>query len=306
MITLKDVFIGDFRMSQAFGLNPQMYAQFGMKGHNGIDWACPNGTQLVCCFDEAEVVRAEDDKTGYGLHLRIWDKKQGVVAIYGHCRELKVKLGDIVKFGQLIALSDNTGYSTGAHFHFGVAKVNNKCERINIDNGYSGWLNPFDGRIFEWKVENLKVPIEEEDMTDEEQRILQFVKEQGATEGDVRAGVGYVKDKTVERLETDVKSLKTQVSDLIKRTSEQDLQIKDITSKLDGEIKNGELWQTELKTASKKVDSLTKQVETKEQELTTSKEVANKYQRLYKEALAKNKDKSIFIKIWLLIKKLFK
>ena len=35
-----------YRISQAFGLNPQIYKRFGMKGHNGIDYACPQGTPV--------------------------------------------------------------------------------------------------------------------------------------------------------------------------------------------------------------------------------------------------------------------
>ena len=50
-------------------------------------------------------------------------------------------------------------------------------------------------------------------------------------------------------------------------------------------------YQTDLKTANSKITRLEKQIETKEQELVASKEVANKYQRLYKEALDKSAEK---------------
>lgn len=136
-------------------------------------------------------------------------------------------------------------------------------------------------------------PVKREDnmITDEQKRILKFLQEQNATEGDVRAGIGYVRDKTVERLETDVKSLKTQVNDLIKRTSEQDLSIKELSQKLKEAQQSIDNYQTDLKTANSKITRLEKQIETKEQELVASKEVANKYQRLYKEALDKSAEK---------------
>jgi murein DD-endopeptidase MepM/ murein hydrolase activator NlpD len=159
MIIIKDIFIGNYRISQKFGMNPAMYARFGLKGHNGIDFATPTGTQLICCFDEATVVRAEDDKTGYGKHLRIWDKKQECVAIYGHCDKLLVKVGDVVKRGQLIAFSGNTGFSTGPHLHFAIAKVNNSCIRQNTNNGYGGWMDVLDKTKFKWEVSNLKEPV---------------------------------------------------------------------------------------------------------------------------------------------------
>jgi len=34
------------RISQEFGLNQKIYKQFGLDGHNGIDFACNTGTPL--------------------------------------------------------------------------------------------------------------------------------------------------------------------------------------------------------------------------------------------------------------------
>ena len=65
MKIIKDIFIGNFRVSQRFGKNPQMYSKFGMKGHNGIDFATPIGSELVCCFDEAQL--AFDMLRGTGI-----------------------------------------------------------------------------------------------------------------------------------------------------------------------------------------------------------------------------------------------
>lgn len=223
---IKDLFIGNFRISQLFGKNPQMYAKFGLKGHNGIDFATPTGTQLVCCFDEAEVITAEDDKTGYGKHIKLWDKKQQIVAIYGHCKELLVKVGDRVKFGNLIAISNNTGFSTGPHLHFGVCKVDKNCKRLNTNNGYSGWINPLED--FVWETENLKKPIEENviinNMTDELKRILDFIKERKITEGQLRQMADWLKDNVVAEQDEEIKGLKATISDIFKDLEKKSLE----------------------------------------------------------------------------------
>ena len=44
----------------------------------------------------------------------------GYTTRYGHAEKVLVKVGDIVKKGQVIALMGSTGRSTGPHVHFEV------------------------------------------------------------------------------------------------------------------------------------------------------------------------------------------
>ena len=54
---------------------------------------------------------------GYKVEIRHWD---GTVSYYGHNSKLKVTEGQSVATGQLIALSGNTGHSTGPHLHLEI------------------------------------------------------------------------------------------------------------------------------------------------------------------------------------------
>jgi murein DD-endopeptidase MepM/ murein hydrolase activator NlpD len=154
---LGDIFIGNFPQSQAFGINPQNYAKFGLKGHNGLDFACPAGTQIVATAD-GKVLEVASDSTGYGNYVKL--KHNGFVSLYGHLDHQSVNVGDEVICGQLIGISDNTGNSTGPHLHFGVAPCDSNGIKTEKDNGYAGYIDP-NGSRCHWTIKNLTSPIKQ-------------------------------------------------------------------------------------------------------------------------------------------------
>lgn len=119
-------------ISQGFGENPQIYAQFGMKGHNGIDIAADTGTPIYA--SHAGRVRYTTDTSGYGGHARITDSEKET--IYGHMSKFEGTSRN-VKEGDVIGYVGSTGFSTGPHLHFGI-----KVFPINNNNGYSGSIDP--------------------------------------------------------------------------------------------------------------------------------------------------------------------
>lgn len=157
-IVLSDLFIGNFRVSQKFGARPEVYKQFGLAGHDGLDFACPTGTQLISPFDGIIISVKNSGKYGYGLHVKIWNKKNACV-LYGHMKSVSVRLWQSVKAGQLIGLSDNTGFSTGSHLHLGLCKTNLLGYRINTNNGFLGWINPQDKTQVIWDIKNPERPL---------------------------------------------------------------------------------------------------------------------------------------------------
>lgn len=153
---LQDIFIGDYPITQYFGGNAAAYAQFGLKGHNGVDWGMPTGTLLISGADGV-IMETGSDPTGYGNYLKILH--DGFLTIYAHLKELRVKRGDRVVTGQLVGISDNTGNSTGPHLHFGVAPCDASGNKTEASNGYTGYIDPFGNRVT-WEIKNISKPVE--------------------------------------------------------------------------------------------------------------------------------------------------
>lgn len=85
--------------------------------HNGVDIACKVGTPIV----------APD----YGTITEIWTHDRGGKSLamlsfkgvrygFAHLSAWKAEPGQVVVEGQVIALSGNTGKTTGPHLHFTV------------------------------------------------------------------------------------------------------------------------------------------------------------------------------------------
>ena len=90
--------------------------------HKGVDWATPTGTAVVASSG-GKVARA-GWASGYGYVVYI-NHEDGRQTRYGHLSKVLVSAGQTVSQGQKIALSGNTGVSTGPHLHFEIL-VNGK------------------------------------------------------------------------------------------------------------------------------------------------------------------------------------
>lgn len=83
--------------------------------HKGVDWATPTGTAVVA--SSGGVVAKAGWGSGYGYVVYI-NHPDGRQTRYAHNSKVLVSAGQTVSQGQKIALSGNTGISSGPHVHF--------------------------------------------------------------------------------------------------------------------------------------------------------------------------------------------
>src|SRR3989344_8333787 len=124
-------------VTQGFGQNPEIYAQFGYQGHNGIDFGVPVGTTIYAPHDGKATVK-DDGTSGYGLYLVIDDAKRR--SLLGHLSEVLVTDGQTIYQGDPIAKSGVSGMSSGPHLHWTYKTLSNGQVQ-NKANGYDGAID---------------------------------------------------------------------------------------------------------------------------------------------------------------------
>ncbi|HFJ2984513.1 TPA: peptidoglycan DD-metalloendopeptidase family protein, partial [Klebsiella pneumoniae] len=95
--------------------------------HNGIDYSMPMNTKIVSVID-GKITRAEYNSTmGYFVEVT---GKAGVKTRYLHLNKILVTKGARVTRGDAIALSGNSGRSSGPHLHYELVINNNPVNSL--------------------------------------------------------------------------------------------------------------------------------------------------------------------------------
>lgn len=111
---------------------PQGYRSiYGTGGHNGVDLYAKRFTPIYASQDGIVTELVDEEARGLGLgivtnnkfYCEESDEYNNFKIRYWHNYAHKVRLGDEVHIGDLIAWADNTGYSSGDHLHYEIKPV---------------------------------------------------------------------------------------------------------------------------------------------------------------------------------------
>ena len=103
--------------------------KFG-EGHPGVDFGTPIGSPVYAA-DSGVVIYAGWTNTGYG-NVIVIDHGNGFWTLYGHLSQVSSVCGAAVDQGDRIAMSGNTGNSSGPHLHFEVRVATGYVDPLRV------------------------------------------------------------------------------------------------------------------------------------------------------------------------------
>jgi murein DD-endopeptidase MepM/ murein hydrolase activator NlpD len=106
----------DAAISDVYG-SQRIFNGKAQREHQGLDFRVPTGTP-VAAMNSGTVLLARF--LYFEGNCVVIDHGQGLLTLYFHLSEFKVKEGDQVKRGQIVGLSGGTGRATGPHLHLAV------------------------------------------------------------------------------------------------------------------------------------------------------------------------------------------
>jgi len=140
--------LGGFRRTQKFGERPEVYRQFGHKGHNGIDFAplIPGTKGVIIYAPHDGYVRCIMGDPGYGNYVELLSQprtKEGVrlKSDIAHMASFLVINGSFVAQGDPIGIMGDTGFADGIHLHWTFKRADRDGMTMDKQNGYGGALD---------------------------------------------------------------------------------------------------------------------------------------------------------------------
>jgi len=113
-------------ISQLFGSTTVINGKKG-GSHRGLDIAVPIGTRVLAP-NEGRVVFAEKLKAFGGT--MVLNHGQGIYTLYFHLSKFLRRVGEAVGEGEAIALTGNSGISSGPHLHWGMSVHNLRVDPL--------------------------------------------------------------------------------------------------------------------------------------------------------------------------------
>jgi murein DD-endopeptidase MepM/ murein hydrolase activator NlpD len=124
---------------QYWGEHPDFYAQFRyngvpLKGHIGLDFATPVGTNVLA-VDHGRVVEISYEAKGFGRYVKVehaWGE-----SFFAHLEDVVIESGQVLVRGHLLGYSGDNQGAIQPHLHVGL-----RVKPYNRHDGWGGFTDP--------------------------------------------------------------------------------------------------------------------------------------------------------------------
>ena len=138
-----------FYLTSKFGYRKDPLGQ-GTRFHDGVDLRC--NYEPVFAMLPGVVTKVQYGNTGYGNYVVL--NHGNIECLYGHLSDIGVSVGEAVQAGDVVAISGNTGRSTGPHLHLKMTYMGQRVDPLVFIDYINGYIRELQGMLYGEEYDN--------------------------------------------------------------------------------------------------------------------------------------------------------
>ena len=132
-----------FYLTSKFGYRKDPLGQ-GTRFHDGVDLRC--SYEPVYAMLPGVVTKVQHGNTGYGNYVVL--NHGNIECLYGHLSDIGVEVGEAVQAGDVVAISGNTGRSTGPHLHVKMTYMGQRVDPLVFIDYINDYIRQLQSQLY--------------------------------------------------------------------------------------------------------------------------------------------------------------
>ena len=132
-----------FSLTSKFGYRKDPLGQ-GTRFHDGVDLRC--SYEPVYSMLPGVVTKVQYGTSGYGNYVVL--NHGNIECLYGHLSDIGVEVGESVQAGDVVAISGNTGRSTGPHLHVKMTYMGQRVDPLVFIDYINDYIHQLQSQLY--------------------------------------------------------------------------------------------------------------------------------------------------------------